>query len=135
MTTPGFTARIPAARPAGDDLGNRVAARIAFLIGTYRPGRLAARLGCPILFCLCDGDSLAPAKRSAKLGAKAPRAEIKRYPGGHFEIYVGEPFEQAVADQTDFLVRHLGAGERSAQPNGIGSSTPRIRPTTETVRP
>jgi dienelactone hydrolase len=97
---------------------NRVAARIGVLIGTYRPGRLATRIGCPILFCLCDGDSLAPAKRSAKLAAKAPRAEIKRYPLGHFEIYVGEPFEQAVADQTEFLVRHLGAGERSAQPHG-----------------
>jgi pimeloyl-ACP methyl ester carboxylesterase len=79
---------------------------------------MAPRIGCPVLFCLCDGDSLAPAKRSATLAAKAPRAEIKRYPVGHFEIYIGEPFERAVADQTEFLVRHLGGRGRSAQPNG-----------------
>ena len=40
--------------------------------------------------------------------ATAPRGEVKRYPVGHFDIYLGEPFEHAVADQTEFLVRHLG---------------------------
>ena len=42
--------------------------------------------------------------RTARLAAAAPRGEIKRYPVGHFEIYLGEPFERAVADQTEFLV-------------------------------
>ncbi len=118
MTTPDSLPGFQRLVPPQSAWENRVAARIAVLIGAYRPGRLAPRIGCPILFCLCDGDSLAPAKRSAKLAARAPRAEIKRYPLGHFEIYVGEPFEQAVADQTDFLHRHIGTGARSGQPNG-----------------
>jgi fermentation-respiration switch protein FrsA (DUF1100 family) len=45
-----------------------------------------------------------------KAANKAPRAEVKRYPIGHFDICVGEWFEQAVADQTDFLKRHLLGG-------------------------
>jgi hypothetical protein len=38
---------------------------------------------------------------------KAPRAEIKRYPTGRFDIYVGEWWERALADQAEFLGRHL----------------------------
>ena len=45
-----------------------------------------------------------------KAASKAPRAEVKRYPIGHFDIYVGEAFERAVADQADFLQRHLLGG-------------------------
>jgi hypothetical protein len=38
---------------------------------------------------------------------QAPRGEIKRYPVGHFDIYSGTAFELVVADQVDFLTRHL----------------------------
>ena len=86
---------------------NRVAARIALRVGMYRPGLKAAKLPCPALFCITDKDSLAPAERTAKLAARGPRNEIKRYPIGHFDIYVGEDWERAVADQTEFLVRTL----------------------------
>jgi hypothetical protein len=41
------------------------------------------------------------------MGERAPRGEVLRFPVGHFEIYLGEPFEQAVAAQTAFLQRHL----------------------------
>jgi len=29
------------------------------------------------------------------------------YDAGHFEFYLGEPFEQLVGDQIEFLNRHL----------------------------
>jgi hypothetical protein len=76
-------------------------------IGMYRPGLKAAKLPCPALFCITDQDSLAPAEHTAKLAARGPRNEIKRYPIRHFDIYVGEDWERAVADQTEFLVRTL----------------------------
>jgi pimeloyl-ACP methyl ester carboxylesterase len=100
---PGFAAITP------KETGwvNRVAGRIALRVGLYRPGRAAARVTCPILFCVCDGDSVAPASQTLKHASGAPRGEVKRYPVGHFEIYVGEPFEQAVTDQTEFLTRTL----------------------------
>ena len=86
---------------------NRVAARIMLRMGMYRPGLKAAKLPCPALFCITDQDSVTPAARTAKLAARGPRNEIKRYPIRHFDIYVGEDWERAVADQTEFLVRTL----------------------------
>ena len=50
---------------------------------------------------------MAPAETALRYAATAPRGEVKRYPVGHFDIYLGEPFEHAVRDQTEFLVRHL----------------------------
>jgi fermentation-respiration switch protein FrsA (DUF1100 family) len=112
---PGFRALIP----AQTNWENRVAARIAVKIAVYQPGRQARNVSCPALFCICDGDTLAPAERSVKLVAAAPKAEIRRYPVGHFDVYVGEPWERAVTDQTEFLVRALlGTREASAEPEG-----------------
>jgi fermentation-respiration switch protein FrsA (DUF1100 family) len=107
MTTPDSKGGIEAMVPAQTCWENRIAARILVRIGLYRPGRQAARITCPVLVCACDGDALAPASRTAELVSKAPRAEVKRYPFGHFDIYVGTPFEEAVSDQAAFLSRHL----------------------------
>jgi pimeloyl-ACP methyl ester carboxylesterase len=107
MTTPDSKPGFEALLPAETRWENRVAARIVLRIATYRPGRAAAQIGCPVLASVCDKDTLAPAERTVKLVSLAPRAEIKRYPVGHFDIYVGDAWERAVADQTDFLRRHL----------------------------
>ena len=112
MTTPDSLTGMQALVPSGStSWENRVAARIALRVGIYRPGLAASRLPCPALFCICDQDSLAPAERTAALAARGPRNEIKRYPVGHFEIYLGDTWEQAVSDQTEFLTRHLEVGE------------------------
>jgi pimeloyl-ACP methyl ester carboxylesterase len=115
MTTPDSKSGFESLLPPQHHWENRVAARITLRVGTYRPGRDAAKLRCPALFCVCDRDSVAPAERTLKLVARAPRGEIRRYPVGHFEIYVGEPWEQAVSDQTEFLTRSLGVAG-SAEP-------------------
>jgi len=108
MTSPDSDPGYRALIPAGAEFRNGVAARFLLHVGTHRPGRSAKKVSAPILFCLCDTDAVAPADTAARYAATAPRAEVKRYPIGHFDIYVGEPFERAVADQTEFLVRHLG---------------------------
>jgi pimeloyl-ACP methyl ester carboxylesterase len=110
MTTPDSKPGFDAILPAETRWENRVAARIALRFATYRPGTKARDVGCPILFCVCDTDALAPAAATVKLAAAAPRGEVKRYPIGHFDIYVGEWFERAVTDQTEFLTRHLLGG-------------------------
>ena len=42
-----------------------------------------------------------------RAASAAPRAEVKHYPVGHFDIYFDSAFEAAVADQCEFLTRHL----------------------------
>lgn len=100
---PGYLGLVP------DDLDftNAVAARVAMRVPTYRPGRATRRIAAPIMFCVCEGDTVAPARATLRHAARAPRGEIVRYPFGHFEIYQGDAFELAVADQLDFLRRHL----------------------------
>jgi uncharacterized protein len=108
MTSPDSEPGYRALIPAEAEFRNGVAARFLLHVGTHRPGRSAKKISAPILFCLCDTDAVAPADTAARYAATARRAEVKRYPVGHFDIYLGEPFERAVADQTEFLVRHLG---------------------------
>ncbi len=102
---PGFRALCP----QGLEWPNEAAARVALRLGAYRPARKAARVRCPILFALADEDVITPPDLAVKAAARAPLAEVRHYPGGHFDPYVGELFERVVAEETDFLTRHLGA--------------------------
>jgi len=93
---------------AGPLWRNEVAARIMLRAGSYRPGRQAERLPCPILVQVADRDSVAPVKPAQDVVWRATgRGEMRTYSIGHFDVYVGEPFEKAVADQLHFLRRHL----------------------------
>lgn len=109
MSTPDAYSGYLALVPDGADFPNEVSARIALQVSTYRPGRRTADIACPILFCVCEADSVAPAATTLRHAAKAPRGEVKLYPEGHFAIYVGEAFERAVGDQIAFLDKHLRA--------------------------
>jgi fermentation-respiration switch protein FrsA (DUF1100 family) len=91
--------------PAGVEIKNYVTARIALDIIRYSPGRRAAEIRCPVLFCVCDPDTVAPAKATLRHASRAANKKIRCYPHGHFEIYVGDAFEQVVSDQLDFLSR------------------------------
>jgi hypothetical protein len=99
---------------AGPSWRNEMAARIFLRAGAYRPGLQAGRLPCPILVQIADHDAVAPVKAAQDAAWRATgRAEVRTYPIGHFDIYVGEPFERAVADQLHFLRRHAGVSSRA----------------------
>jgi dienelactone hydrolase len=100
---PGYLAIVP----EGAAFVNGVAARFAPTATWHRPGRAARKVESPILFCICDHDSVTPPEETLAYARTAPRGEIKRYDAGHFDIYLGDAFEAVVADQTDFLLRHL----------------------------
>jgi uncharacterized protein len=89
---------------------NRMTARLLLRFGRYRPVARAGAIRCPLLVCICDEDHITPPGPAAEAASRAPRGETIHYDGRHFDIYVGELFERAVADQTAFLERHLGVG-------------------------
>ena len=99
--------------PPGFHFG--VAARVALHVGLYRPVNEAASARCPVLVQICTRDSVAPAAAAEtavrRLGA---RGEVRRYDIGHFEPYFGAAFERSVADQVEFLSRHLGLAPPAA---------------------
>jgi dienelactone hydrolase len=104
---PGYQALLP----ADTTFRNEVAARVAPTITTYRPGRSAKRIAYPILFCISDTDTVTPPEQTERYARTAKRGEIKHYDAGHFEFYLGEPFERLVSDQIEFLNRHLRPAE------------------------
>ena len=83
---------------------NEVAARLMLTLPFFRPVRLAARLTMPVLLCVCDADTTTPPSSTITVGRRAPRAELRHYPYGHFAIYT-DP--QVKIDQVDFLRRVL----------------------------
>ncbi len=99
---------------AGSSWRNEVAARIGLQAGMYRPGLQADRLPCPILIQIADRDSVAPVKAAQDAAWRAPgRAEVRTYPVGHFDVYVGDAFERSVSDQLHFLRRHISPARKS----------------------
>ena len=50
---------------------------------------------------------MTPPAQTIAFARKAPKGEIRLYDAGHFDFYLGEAFEQLVADQTRFLSKHL----------------------------
>ena len=92
---------------AGPTWRNEVDASIALELGSFRPGRAAADLRCPLLVQIADFDRSAPPHAAAKAAFKG-RGEVRHYPCDHFDVWPGhEWFEPAVAHQVHFLRRHL----------------------------
>jgi uncharacterized protein len=71
---------------------------------------------CPILIQIADRDQVAPppGARAAAWRAKG-RVEVREYPCAHFDIYLGEWRERAIADQLHFLRRHLAGASARAE--------------------
>jgi pimeloyl-ACP methyl ester carboxylesterase len=83
---------------------NRVCARLALTTSFYRPVLQASRIECPVLLQVCQHDSVAPPAAVARTAVRlGPKAQLKHYPIGHFDIYQGEAFTRAVRDQLEFL--------------------------------
>jgi uncharacterized protein len=61
----------------------------------------------PLLVCLGDQDQDIPVDWAQAVVARAPRGQVRRYPGSHFELYHSPLYEQVVADQLQFLTAHL----------------------------
>lgn len=92
------------------DFRNEVCGRIALALGAYMPSRAASRLACPVLVVTAGDDSVTPTAPAKRMAEKAPRGEHVEHAGWrHFDVYVGDCFEETVAEQTEFLARHLGA--------------------------
>jgi fermentation-respiration switch protein FrsA (DUF1100 family) len=107
MTTPDAEPGFRSIDPPGSTWRNEAAARIALRVSGYRPGRHSDRIGAPILFAIAADDAITPPAFARAAAARARNSQVRTYPGGHFDIYVGTEFERAVADQVDFLSRHL----------------------------
>ena len=106
LTTPGELEFFE--RFAPKTFVNETCARIIIRGDKYRPINDAADVRCPVLMQVCEKDEIIPvsaARAAEKL--MGPHVDARYYPIGHFDIYKGENFERSVADQIEFLQKHL----------------------------
>lgn len=89
---------------------NSVAPRGLGQMMRYKPADAAARLTCPLLVCAAAEDRETPLETSRVLADRAPRGELRVYPGTHFTFYTDPRFrDRVVADQIDFFRRTAAA--------------------------
>jgi alpha-beta hydrolase superfamily lysophospholipase len=74
----------------------------------YSPIRDAATLHCPWLVCVAASDRVAKPGSAIDETRRAPQGHLRVYPGlDHFDIYERPGHEAVVADEVEFLRRHL----------------------------
>ncbi|PSL47145.1 hypothetical protein B0I31_12552 [Saccharothrix carnea] len=87
---------------------NSVAPRALLSMMRYHPDRAAARLTMPLLVCVAADDHETPIETTRALAERAPRGELRSYPGTHFTFYTDPATrEHALTDQIAFLRRCL----------------------------
>lgn len=87
---------------------NEVAPRGLLKMMWYRPGKSAPQVRAPLLVCIAAEDQATPEELTRPIAERAPKGELKRYAGGHFDFYNAPHIRQQVmADQVAFLRRHL----------------------------
>lgn len=106
MTEPEANTLLTGPLVADTTWRNEFAPRVAFAMPRYVTGT-AERLTMPVLFCVAQYDIQASPQFTLDIADAAPNAETRTYPVGHFGLYHGTGFARAIADQVDFLSRHL----------------------------
>jgi alpha-beta hydrolase superfamily lysophospholipase len=93
---------------AGPTWRNEIAADVVLELGTRAPAKAAGAIAdIPWLVQVADFDRSAPLHAAMK-AAFAGRAEVRHYPGDHFDLFAGKPFhEPAVEHALHFLLRHV----------------------------
>jgi len=94
----------------GTEWRNRVAARSLLSFSWRRPVRHAAAILCPILLVVAEADTMAPVDPAIRVSEKAPRGELYRFPGGHYDVYQGgRSFDEVLRVEVEFLRRHAAS--------------------------
>ena len=106
-SAPGFAALTP----PGSTWSNELCARVA-LAPPYRLARKVRRIPCPTLYCLTEDDDINPPALGRLAAERVPRGELRLYPGGHFDPFLGENLERMAADQVEFLRAPSGRRRR-----------------------
>jgi uncharacterized protein len=97
----GFAAVVPPGSPWRNEISPGIFATIVF----HRPVVKARKVSGPLWVGLGEADISVSGKAIERLAARAPRAELHRYPYSHFEPFLGDGPGRVAADQVDFLRR------------------------------
>jgi fermentation-respiration switch protein FrsA (DUF1100 family) len=95
--------------PGDGSWSNDITARSVLDVTVHRPVRGAHRARCPLLMVVAERDTMAPTRPALRVSARAPRGELYRSRGGHYDVYSGgRDHENVLRVQLEFLRRHAG---------------------------
>jgi uncharacterized protein len=97
----GFAASVPEGSPWRNDVSPGVFATVAL----QRPVTQARRITMPLWLGLGERDVSVSGRAIERLAARAPAAELQRYPYDHFGAFLGDAPERVAGDQVGFLRR------------------------------
>jgi len=86
---------------------NAAPARTMVKLATYSPIRSVAQVGVPVLYLAATSDELCPVEAVRRAVAETPKAELVELAASHFDMYLGETRQRAVAEMVAFLRKHL----------------------------
>jgi uncharacterized protein len=91
------------------DWHNRIAARSLLGFPMQRPVRCSADIQIPFPLVVAESDTQTPVDSALTVADRAPRAELRRSCGGHYDVYEGgQAFTSVVEWEVEFLRRHAG---------------------------
>lgn len=106
LNSPGSQPGFESVTPPDSTWRNELCARAA-LAPPYRLARKTKRISCPILYCITEDDDVNPSALGRRAAQRAPKGELRLYPGGHFDPFQQDLLAQMSADQIGFLTRVL----------------------------
>lgn len=95
---------------------NRVTASVGAELVLLNAAAKASEIQIPFLVCVSDHETLMDPRIAARVARQAPQGEAIHYPADHFEVYHAPLAEGIIADQTAFLMRHLGPADQVSEP-------------------
>lgn len=107
VTVAGALAGWNSTVPAGGRFDNRIAASDSAALVAASALRDARKVHAPLLVCACDRETLMDPEHAVRVAHAAPRGVLRRYPSDHFEIYHPPLVDTVLADQINFLRKHL----------------------------
>ncbi|MGH9035650.1 MAG: alpha/beta hydrolase, partial [Acidimicrobiia bacterium] len=105
MPLPGEADGLAAVMPPGSPWRNEISPGVFATIAFHRPVMKARKVHCPLWVGLGEADISVSGKAIARLAARAPKAELRRYPYSHFDPFLGDGPGRVAADHVDFLRR------------------------------
>jgi pimeloyl-ACP methyl ester carboxylesterase len=99
--------------PGDGSWSNDITARSVLDVTMHRPVRRAHRARCPLLVVVAEHDTMAPIRPALSVATRAPRGELYRSRGGHYDVYAGGlDHENVTRVELEFLRRHAGLPSR-----------------------
>ena len=93
--------------PGDGSWSNEITARSLLDVTVHRPVKRARNARCPLLMVVAEHDTMAPTRPALTVAARAPRGELYRSRGGHYDVYAGGlDHENVLRVETSFLHRH-----------------------------